>query len=210
MEIVHVYQRKRAEFGRQCNFDDRSAQMLADIKPNPEMEKDYLVRDPVEFAIQNTKEFSEHEVNTETVTSETRGIYHTEGGWPKDVNPAEADQVSRFRKKVEKTPEFQQQIIQTGQTMEHAIRQNNAIDIYENYFESESENVAVTKPPSIKTVNVYRDPCDQSALSAPCRGIPTRPPNSRLRIQSSSSRRRLKASRPTRTSGTSSAPMPRR
>jgi dynein intermediate chain 2 len=161
MEIVHVYQRKRAEFGRQCNFDDRSAQMLADIKPNPEMEKEYLVRDPVEFAIQNTKEYSEHEVNTETVTSETRGIYHTEGGWPKDVNPAEADQVSRFRKKVEKTPEFQQQIIQTGLTMEHAIRQNNAVDIYENYFESESENVAVAEPPSIKTVNVYRDPCDQ-------------------------------------------------
>ena len=95
------------------------------------------------------------------MTSETRGIYHTEGGWPKDVNPAEADQVSRFRKKVEKTPEFQQQIIQTGLTMEHAIRQNNAVDIYENYFESESENVAVAEPPSIKTVNVYRDPCDQ-------------------------------------------------
>lgn len=161
MEIVHVYQRKRADFGRQCNFDDRSAQMLADIKPNPEAAKEYLVRDPVEFAIQNTKEYSEHEVNTETVTSETRGIYHTEGGWPKDVNPAEADQVSRFRKKVEKTPEFQQQITQTGLVMEHAIKQNNAVDIYENYFETESENVAVAEPPSIKTVNVYRDPCDQ-------------------------------------------------
>ena len=27
---------------------------------------------------------------------------HFEGGWPKDINPAENDQTSRFRKKIEK------------------------------------------------------------------------------------------------------------
>ena len=27
---------------------------------------------------------------------------HTEGGWPKDINPAEVEQTIRFRKKVEK------------------------------------------------------------------------------------------------------------
>ena len=75
---------------------------------------DYLVRNPVEIAIQNTKEFSEHEVNTETVTSTTRGMCHSEGGWPTEINPAEKDQVSRFRKKAEKTPEFQQQVINVG------------------------------------------------------------------------------------------------
>ena len=33
---------------------------------------------------------------------DSKGINHTEGGWPKDVNCLEAEQVVRYRKKVEK------------------------------------------------------------------------------------------------------------
>lgn len=36
---------------------------------------------------------------------------HTEGGWPKDINPAEVEQTIRFRKKVEKD-EIYMQVIQ--------------------------------------------------------------------------------------------------
>lgn len=42
------------------------------------------------------------QVNTERFETEVRGINHTEGGWPKDVNPQEIEQVIRYRKKVEK------------------------------------------------------------------------------------------------------------
>ena len=31
---------------------------------------------------------------------------HTEGGWPKDINPAEVEQTIRFRKKVEKDEHY--------------------------------------------------------------------------------------------------------
>lgn len=41
-------------------------------------------------------------MNTERFETEVRGINHTEGGWPKDVNPQEIEQVIRYRKKVEK------------------------------------------------------------------------------------------------------------
>ena len=34
MEIVYVYQKKRKEFGRQCNFADRHAEIIADIPPD--------------------------------------------------------------------------------------------------------------------------------------------------------------------------------
>ncbi len=33
MEIVYVYQRKRKDFGRQCLFADRPAEIIADIQP---------------------------------------------------------------------------------------------------------------------------------------------------------------------------------
>ena len=31
---------------------------------------------------------------------------HTEGGWPKDINPAEIEQTMRFRKKIEKDEQY--------------------------------------------------------------------------------------------------------
>lgn len=42
------------------------------------------------------------QINTESFETETRGVNHIEGGWPKDVNPLEIEQVIRYRKKVEK------------------------------------------------------------------------------------------------------------
>ena len=46
------------------------------------------------------------QVNTERFETDSRGINHTEGGWPKDVNPQEIEQVIRFRKKVEKEENY--------------------------------------------------------------------------------------------------------
>jgi dynein intermediate chain 2 len=51
-------------------------------------------------------------VNTERFETDTRGINHTEGGWPKDVNPQEIEQVMRFRKKVEKDEMYVNTIMQ--------------------------------------------------------------------------------------------------
>lgn len=40
--------------------------------------------------------------------------------------------------------------------MEHCIRQNNAVDIYQEYFEDEEEMEESQEPPSAKTINVFR------------------------------------------------------
>lgn len=53
-------------------------------------------------------------MNTERFETETRGINHTEGGWPKDINPAEVEQVMRYRKKVEKDEMYVNTIQQLG------------------------------------------------------------------------------------------------
>lgn len=42
--------------------------------------------------------------------------------------------------------------------MEHYLRQNNAIDIYENYFSSSESTQISSEPPSAKTISVFRDP----------------------------------------------------
>ena len=42
--------------------------------------------------------------------------------------------------------------------MEHYLRQNNAVDIYEEYFCSHKSTKVASDPPSTKTISVFRDP----------------------------------------------------
>lgn len=44
--------------------------------------------------------------------SESRGINHVEGGWPKDLNPEDMEATIRYRKKVEKDEHYQNTILQ--------------------------------------------------------------------------------------------------
>lgn len=39
---------------------------------------------------------------------------HVEGGWPKDINPAEVEQTIRYRKKVEKDEAYISTIMNLG------------------------------------------------------------------------------------------------
>ena len=114
MEIVYVYTKKRSEFGRQCNFSDRPAELHVDIAPDESQLQNYILKDPVDMAIQVSKDFSEHEVNTNRFETESRSINHVEGGWPKDINPNEPDQTMRYRKKIEKDESYMNTVVQLG------------------------------------------------------------------------------------------------
>lgn len=62
MEIVYVYTKKRSEFGRQCNFADRPAELHCDIAPDASIAANFMKRNPVDVGLQCTEEMSEHEV----------------------------------------------------------------------------------------------------------------------------------------------------
>ena len=46
---------------------------------------------------------------------------HTEGGWPKDINPAEVEQTIRFRKKVEKDEYYISVVQKLGDVSDKSI-----------------------------------------------------------------------------------------
>lgn len=48
-----------------------------------------------------------------------RGIFHTEGGWPKDINLDDPEQVVRFRKKAEKDETYLQAVMQMSSVSIH-------------------------------------------------------------------------------------------
>ncbi|KAI9187997.1 hypothetical protein H9P43_002388 [Blastocladiella emersonii ATCC 22665] len=151
MEIVYVYQKKRREFGRQPLLGDRPPDLTVHIAPDAAAADAVVERNPITVEMQAAPEMSEHEVNTESIVMANVGIQHTEGGWPKDVDASDVEHTLRYRRKVEKDEEYMRV------TVEHTIKQNNAIDIYGEYFTNVKEELS-TDPPSAKTLNVYRDP----------------------------------------------------
>lgn len=62
MEVVYVYIKKRSEFGKQCHFSDRGAELHCDIPADPSLINDFIARDPVDIGIQCVQEMSEHDV----------------------------------------------------------------------------------------------------------------------------------------------------
>ena len=58
---------------------------------------------------------SAHEVNTARCVLKSSSMRHTEGGWPKDVDPGEQADVTRYRKKVEKDKEYKAAIKALGE-----------------------------------------------------------------------------------------------
>lgn len=64
IELVYEYKRRRKEFGKQTLFEDHGPEMLVSIPTNPAFYPDYILRNPVHVAIQNTGTMSEHWVNS--------------------------------------------------------------------------------------------------------------------------------------------------
>jgi dynein intermediate chain 2 len=70
MEIVYVYTKKRAEFGRQCNFSDCQTKLHTDIAPDDTLAAQFIDKNPCDRAVQNAPEMSEHQVSLALATPE--------------------------------------------------------------------------------------------------------------------------------------------
>ncbi|KAK9917240.1 hypothetical protein WJX75_002207 [Coccomyxa subellipsoidea] len=157
MEISHQYVKQRKDFGRHPRFRDEGAEMLADIRPNEEHAKNFVVRKTISTSIQVGQQMSEHEVNTNPVVLVNRGVLHTEGGWPKEIDCTEIEQVIRYRKKVEKDEHYIRAVVALCAGAEEVVKENNAIDIYEQYWEGDDAKYS-TEAAAAHTLTQLLDP----------------------------------------------------
>lgn len=63
-ELTYEYTKKRREFGKQTLFSDHGPEIRVSINSNPAYYDNYILRNPVHVAIQNTGTMSEHYVNS--------------------------------------------------------------------------------------------------------------------------------------------------
>lgn len=113
-DLQYIYQKERKEFGKQCLFSDKKFLMVS-LPSNHDEFNDYILRNPVSEGTQLSRQFALSEVNTMSTTTESRGILHTEGGWPKDVNYLDSEQTLRYRRKLEKDETYISQVPRMGE-----------------------------------------------------------------------------------------------
>uniref|UniRef100_T1J9T4 Uncharacterized protein n=1 Tax=Strigamia maritima TaxID=126957 RepID=T1J9T4_STRMM len=155
--IQFVYTKPRHEFGRPYVFSEKLAEITSEILPDDALAKEAVYTERQDKEVQFTPLISEHEMNTERIVSEFRSMNHAEGGWPKDVNPTDPEQIARYRKKVEKDENYAFTVLHLAEKVEHVILQNNALDIYEDYFSDIPAEAGAEKPPTARSLNVFRD-----------------------------------------------------
>lgn len=160
MEISYVYNKPRKEFGRHVAYKRVDAEVLVDIVPNPDDFKDLWVEEPVsEKSVQAGQDFTEHYVNTQRVQLDVHGVNHKQGGWPQGIEPTDAEHTSRYRKKVERDPGYVSAVAAAVGRLDGATQLNNAMNLTEQYFDAaDGGTVLSSKPPSLKTISIFRDP----------------------------------------------------
>lgn len=114
IELVYEYKKRRKEFGRQTLFEDSGPELIVSIPNNPAHYPDYILRNPVHVAIQNTCTMSEHWVNSVRAEYTSSGISHVEGGWPKDINMSDPEATQRYRRKIEKDDAYVHAVMHLG------------------------------------------------------------------------------------------------
>uniref|UniRef100_A0A2H1V1M6 SFRICE_030815 n=1 Tax=Spodoptera frugiperda TaxID=7108 RepID=A0A2H1V1M6_SPOFR len=150
------YTKLRKNFGREPLFQMVPATMLDSIYPNKEDQKQYMLRNPVHREVQATYCASENTTNTPLLKTHEQSVNHTEGGWPREVNPYNEDHVQRHRRRIMHEDNYIQSVQNLSTSLFHCIDQNNAIEMYETYYGKMAEQKPVEKY-DIRIANVFRD-----------------------------------------------------
>ena len=85
-------------------------------------------------------------------------MFHKEGGWSADINADDKISMKRFRRKKEKG-DMADSVKNLGAVVSLEVKQNNTVNIYENYFDDEVADHS-SVPPSAKGMALLKDPSE--------------------------------------------------
>lgn len=153
-----MYPKLRKDFGKHTGFfTDVPATIIEAIPSTDAYDSNYVARNPSISMFDTAPQMSEHEANTERMVTKSSSMRHVEGGWPRDVDFTEQTDTNRFRKKAEKDEEYKGAVKFLAPIIARCMKQNNTIDIYQEYFEGIDADHS-SEPPSAKGLAVFRDP----------------------------------------------------
>lgn len=165
MTDVYTYTKKRNELNRPTNLIETKSVMKIGCIPDPDADEElpktvHVLKNPNRVTLSNFPQLSENIVNTERVSTAEKSLFHYEGGWPKDVDITDKNEMKKLiKKKLEKTADnvdkFTPAIRKMCELTESLISKNNQIDLVEVYFQGEPINSSVN-PVKVKTLKLFK------------------------------------------------------
>lgn len=64
-------------------------------------------------------------------------MHHEVGGWPKNIDPTEPNDIRKEKKKRDKAADFVDAQVRLFDSSYNQMRENNHIDLFEEYFDGE-------------------------------------------------------------------------
>lgn len=156
--IAQTYVKNRRDFGTQVLFDNSETTVMNSIPKEEKSEYEWFELIEQTVQLDCIPDMARHEVKAKKIDKVTRGSTHTDGAWPTDIKKYDVNDKTKLRKREKKTETFQQAVVHLAREAEAIVEQNNAIDLFEQYFESKEEKVAAAESHTSKTVAVFRDP----------------------------------------------------
>ncbi|XP_011188541.2 dynein intermediate chain 3, ciliary [Zeugodacus cucurbitae] len=155
----YIYARERRRFGRQPLLSDRTQLMLS-IQPSQRMRNSYILRNPMNSSTQLSDQMAYSWVETENVTYAEHGMYHYEGGWPREVNINDEESTMRYRKKIEREDNWGVQVMHLIHTSMDVTAQNSAVNIYQEFFVDLPPELGkdIRMPFEARQCNIFHDP----------------------------------------------------
>ena len=154
-DYEYVYTKLRKEFGAPCNFSHTACVTVINLPPDPQLQKEYKHQNPGHIGFDCTPELSCHSVNTERVVMESRTQSHVEGGWPKEIDPKEPQETTKWRKRLEKDPQLTASVPVICRSMKDILNLNTCIDMFEEYFAGQSSDLEMS-PFECSTVGLFK------------------------------------------------------
>lgn len=151
--VMHM--KGRRSCNQPCQFSDCNKLELHEVGDRA-LGCDYIVCPQTDENIQCSPLLALSTCNTDNFIFTTKATTHLEGGWPRDVNYLDVEQVARHRKKIERDDIFVKQVLELGRKLEKVILQNNAVNIYEDYFR-DVDDLPISEKCLAKTTNTFKD-----------------------------------------------------
>ena len=150
--------KNKKKVGLPVSFENRNAVIESNI--NPVKDREEVTTIPIcprHISTQRSMVYNTNTCNTEVVTYKEVGINHLEGGWPREIDVKEDEQVGRYRRRMEKEEKFVNDVHALSMLAETKVLQNNAIDIYNEYFDYEDGKTS-ERESVLESVSVFPDP----------------------------------------------------
>jgi dynein intermediate chain 2 len=151
----YVYTKLRKQLGAQCGFSATTCVTVRNREALREVVPRWEPVNPSFLIMETGPEMSSHAVNTLKFRTSSRGQTHKEGGWPKDVDPGEPQETTKWRKRLEKDPQFTSSALHVCRNMKQLVEQNLCCDLFEEFFAGESPDLELHTFES-NTVGIFR------------------------------------------------------